>query len=901
MSVSQSKQIPVKPLELLDFLEFSRSLTEAEIPSQFIRQYLKDQQTVIDDQFLKGVPVTTLLHQRAELIDHVLSMLWQMYIGDETNDITLIAVGGYGRGELHPYSDVDILILVSDQQLESLQTQIETLLQLMWDIGLDIGHAVRTPQECFEQTQQDISIATNLMESRCLIGDTSLFDSIKKDTSAEKIWASNNFFHAKIKEQKIRHQKHNNTEYNLEPDIKKAPGGLRDLQMIGWIAKRILGIQSLTELVKPGMLSEDEFETLSSCEEFLWEIRYHLHLMTGRNENKLLFDYQKDLAARLGYKDNQGILAVEQFMKRYYRNALTVSEFNDVILQSFNEILFQHNTEQNIISINERFQIRNNLIETVHEKVFENTPSALLEIFVHMAHNKDIKGVRATTIRQIRTYRNLIDESFRKQTENQQLFLQLLKNPHTLFSIMRCMKRYGVLGRYLPAFGQVIGQMQYDLFHIYTVDAHTLLVIKNMRRFRHEEQKQQFPIAHQLFKEIPKPEILYLSGLFHDIGKGRGGDHSELGAKEAQTFAQLHNLSNSDSRLLSWLVENHLIMSMTAQRKDISDPSIIQKFAERMGDVLHLNYLYLLTVADICATNPELWNGWRASLMRQLYTETKRALRRGLENPIDKDERIKETRQEALFLLSSLSDNNFSNQIQEIWNHLGDDYFLRHSASDIAWHTQAIIAHNNNPAPLILVQETTGIQYEGGTQIFIYTQDKANLFAVTVAALDCLSLNIVDARIMTSKTNFSLDTYIVLEEDGSPIGNNPGRIKKIKEQLATALSDEARFPEIINRRLPRQLKHFDSKTHVFIRDSKSQPYTVLELNALDRPGLLAKFGAILMKHKVVMINAKISTLGERVEDVFFLVDENQKPFGGTALSEKLNQDLKKQLDNIENH
>ncbi|HEY9136189.1 MAG TPA: [protein-PII] uridylyltransferase, partial [Pseudomonadales bacterium] len=372
-----------------------------------------------------------------------------------------------------------------------------------------------------------------------------------------------------------------------------------------------------------------------------------------------------------------------------------------------------------------------------------------------------------------------------------------------------------------------------------------------------------------------------------------------LGAKDAIAFAQQHGLSTSETRLLAWLVENHLIMSVTAQRQDISDPDVIQKFAERMGDELHLDYLYVLTIADICATNPELWNGWRATLMRQLYSATKRALRRGLGNPIDKTERIAETRQEALYKLSKLPKKNYSALALPILEHLGDDYFLRNNANDIAWHTQAIIEHGNKATPLVLIQETNELKYEGGTKIFIYTQDKHNLFAATVAVLDTLHLNIVDARIMTSQTNFSLDTYIVLEEDGSPIGNNPGRIQKIRESLVTALADESNYPEIVNRRIPRQLKHFDIKTNVVIRDSENHPYTILELNTLDRPGFLAKFGAILMCHKVELINAKIATLGERIEDVFFLVDENQQAFGNTPLSKQLEKDLLEQLDTLD--
>jgi [protein-PII] uridylyltransferase len=437
------------------------------------------------------------------------------------------------------------------------------------------------------------------------------------------------------------------------------------------------------------------------------------------------------------------------------------------------------------------------------------------------------------------------------------------------------MKRYGVLGQYLPAFGAIVGQMQYDLFHIYTVDAHTLLVIKNMRRLRYPESLESFPVVAEVMQNLNKPELLYLAGLFHDIGKGRGGDHSELGAVDAIEFCLAHGLSQRSANLVAWLTRNHLVMSMTAQKQDLSDPEVIHNFALKVGDIAHLDYLYALTVSDICATNPKLWNSWRASLLRQLYQQTRRALRRGLNTPIDYEELIAETRITALEELSTLG---FSEEaINSIWANFGHDYFLRESAKDIVWHTSEILQHGNNPAPLVAIQKSHLNQFQGATQIFVYTQDLANLFAASVATLDQQHLTVLDARIITATSHFSLDTYIVLDEDNTPITDSH-RLDTIRDSLIKALSHPEQFPTIVQKRLPRQLKHFNVKTEVNISNDITKQQTVLEVMTLDRPGLLARIGLIFMEHGVNLQNARIATLGERVEDVFFISDRHGNPF-----------------------
>ena len=526
--------------------------------------------------------------------------------------------------------------------------------------------------------------------------------------------------------------------------------------------------------------------------------------------------------------------------------------------------------------------------------MFQRTPSALLEAFVILGNMTDICGVRASTVRLLMENASLIDDRFRSDIRNTSLFVELLRCQHALFSSLRRMKRYGILGRYIPAFGAIVGQMQYDLFHIYTVDAHTLLVLKNMRRFRYRETEEKYPVVAKVAQRLPKIELLYLAGLFHDIAKGRGGDHSQLGAVDAREFCLKHGFGKWDANLVGWLAQTHLVMSVTAQKKDVGDPDVINAFAQIVGDITHLDYLYALTVADICATNPTLWNSWRASLLRQLYTQTKRALRRGLGNPIDKQEWILETREAALDILRT--ENIRENVVNTIWDSLGDEYFLRETASDIAWHTAAILQHPVG-GPLILIKQNHSEQFEGGTQIFVYTRDMPNLFAASVAALDQLHLTVLDARIITSKTSFSLDTYIVLDENNVPI-QDYGRLDKIRVTLQHTLADPSHFPDIVQRRLPRQLKHFDLRTTVNISNDIVNQRTVVEVITLDRPGVLARIGRIFMEHGVNLQNARIATLGERAEDVFFITDERQQPIADPVLCEAIAQALKTQLDQM---
>ncbi|UXY51707.1 [protein-PII] uridylyltransferase [Pseudomonas tohonis] len=879
--------------ELFDRGQFQAELALKSSPIAAFKKAIRQAKEVLDTRFANGRDIRRLVEDRAWFVDQILRAAWERFDWSEDADIALLAVGGYGRGELHPYSDIDLLILLDSADHETFRESIEGFLTLLWDIGLEVGQSVRSVDECAEEARADLTVITNLMESRTIAGPESLRRRMQDVTSPERMWPSKDFFLAKRQERKARHAKYNDTEYNLEPNVKGSPGGLRDIQTILWVARRQFGSLNLHALVKEGFLVESECSVLASSQEFLWKVRYALHMLAGRAEDRLLFDHQRKLAGLLGFQGDDAKQAIEHFMQKYYRVVMGVAELSDLINQHFEEVILRSAGSSPAQPLNSRFQLRDGYIEVTHPNVFKRTPFALLEIFVLMAQHPDIKGVRADTIRLLRDSRHLIDDDFRSDIRNTSLFIELFKSSQGIHRNLRRMNRYGILGRYLPEFGHIIGQMQHDLFHIYTVDAHTLNLIKHLRKLKWPELAEKFPLASKVIDKLPKPELIYIAGLYHDIGKGRGGDHSELGAVDAEAFCARHQLPAWDSRLVTWLVQNHLVMSTTAQRKDLSDPQVIFDFAQLVGDQTHLDYLYVLTVADINATNPSLWNSWRASLLRQLYTETKRALRRGLENPLDREEQIRQTQTAAIDIL--VRNGIDQDDAEQLWSQLGDDYFLRHTANDVAWHTEAILQHPAGNDPLVLIKETAQREFEGATQIFIYAPDQHDFFAVTVAAMSQLNLNIHDARIITSTSQFTLDTYIVLDTAGGSIGDNPARVKEIREGLIEALKNPDEYPAIIQRRVPRQLKHFAFPPQVTISNDAQRPVTVLEVIAPDRPGLLARIGRIFLDFDLSLQNAKIATLGERVEDVFFVTDADNQPLADPELCQRLQAAIVSQL------
>jgi len=826
----------------------------------------------LQKRFLAGESVAILVPLRAAIVDRLLRELWSQTAAELKEPAAIVAVGGYGRGELHPGSDVDVMVLTGERSNSGqFGKSIAAFFTSLWDVGLEIGHSVRSVAECAAQAGQDLSIATTLLESRLVAGSATLLAAMNAAIQSEHAWSSEQFFAEKRKEQNERHARYEHTAYQLEPNVKGSPGGLRDIQMIGWVAKHHFGVKTLDELVEKEFLTTGQLKLLREGELFLWRVRFGLHVMTGRGENRLLFDHQSRLANILGYEDATYTLAVEQLMQRYYRTVMDLSRLNEMLLQLFEEAILL-DAKAVPTPINERFEVKNGFLRTVNDKVFSSYPSALLELFLLLQTETNIRGVSAYTVGQIRRNLDLIDEEFRQNPRNHRLFLSILRAPAGVTHELRRMNLYGVLGLYIPSFGRIVGRMQYDLFHAYTVDQHTLFVVSNLRRFALSRYDHEHPHCSPLMQSFEKPEIVYLAGLFHDIAKGRGGDHSELGAIDAESFCLEHGLSKYDARIVAWLVRQHLTLSMTAQKKDIGDPDVINEFAALVRDQIHLDYLYVLTVADVKATNPRLWNSWKASLFRELYMQTARALRRGPESPIDRDLLITETKETAQKRLkeSSLS----AQDIDHIWQLFTDDYFLRYRSREICWHTAFLIDQEiDSTAGLV----DTQLQSNGdGIEAVLYSPQTKRSFAMTTAVLAELGMTIADVRIVPLSNGYSLDTYIFMALD-QRIEIDAARLSRIHRALEDIFSSEKDDQAIVTRPQTRQARVFTTKTSVSFSRDDTNNRTVMELVTGDRPGLLSTIGQLFLELNIDIDTAKILTIGEKAEDVFYISDVHDKP------------------------
>ncbi len=842
----------------------------------WVRENVAAAQSHLEWRFRQGVPVDVLVEQRSRFVDSVLRLAWRRFGLDEHGPRhALVAVGGYGRGELLPSSDIDLLILARQTMRGRESERIRDFLAFLWDIGLAVGNSVRTVRECMNEARRDVTVATNLMEGRLVCGSADLLARMHDRTGPDRIWSSRRFFEAKMAEQRGRHRKFDDTGHNLEPNVKEGPGGLRDIQTIGWVARRHFGAQTLAELVDHGILTTEELAALESGRRFLWRVRFALHVLTRRAENRLLFDYQRQLAEMLDFEDDGDRLGVERLMKRYYREVMEVSRLNEMLLGHFEEVILYRHRQDRVKPINRRFQAVNGYLEVTRKDVFRRFPFALLEVFLLLQQHPDIEGVRASTIRLIRANRYRIDNRFRADIRARSLFLEILRQPRGINHELRRMHRYGILGAYLPVFDQVAGQMQYDLFHVYTVDEHSLFVVRNLRMFADPARHHEFPHCANIFARLPKPELLYIAGLFHDIAKGRRGDHSELGSDLVREFCTLHGFGQYDTGLVAWLIRHHLLMSITAQRRDISDPAVVSEFAQTVGDHVHLDYLYLLTIADIRGTNPGLWNDWKDALLHDLYRSTVRALIRGLENPIERAELVRETRDEAGRLAAAAGIDHRATQA--LWDNFGDDYFLRHSADEIQWHASNILNADADDIPLVLVRVG-----RGGIEVFVYAPDREFLFAASASILDRLGLTVLDSRIITGNHGMTLDSYVVDDIAASSAGDS------LHEEIRTALQSGLRKPADVPRRVrrlaKRQLKHFTIPVEVNFTCDASNQHTVMEVIAADRPGLLAHIGWALADARVRIRHAKIATFGERAEDVFYVTDEHNRPLAESRLA-----------------
>ncbi|MDD5266166.1 MAG: [protein-PII] uridylyltransferase [Methylococcales bacterium] len=838
--------------------------------------------------------VSDLLKERSDFIDLILSCCWQHFLGAHAHQLSLCAVGGFGRRELFPHSDIDIIILLDSDDTAPYQEALANLFTFLWDIGLKPGHSVRTVNECVNVAIEDQTIMTSLMEISLIAGNTTLYEALILRITPNKIWPSDQFFAAKMEEQRLRYAKFHHTAYNLEPNIKEGPGGLRDMQVVAWVFKRHYNSSTLKELIKYGFLPESEYAELISARDVLWRIRYALHLLTNRAEDRLIFDYQRDLAQQFGFSTehqeyNQD---VERFMQFYFKTVQGLERLNEMLLQLFDERFVTGEMDCKITLINDEFIAINGYLEAENESLFEQNPLALLEVFLLLQLNPTLLGIRATTIRLIRKNLHLIDTAFRENKTANRLFIEIFRGPRGLTHELRRMNRYGVLAAYLPSFANIVARMQYDLFHIYTVDEHTLFVIRNLRRFSLEKHSNEFPLCNSVFLLIAKPEILYIAALFHDIAKGRSGDHSAIGEDIARNFCIQHDLSTHDTKLITWLVRSHLVMSMTAQRKDISDPDVVHEFAQKIGSIEYLNHLYLLTVADIRATNPELWNDWKDALLKELYSATHKALLHGLQNPVALADRLRENKQEAKEELLKLGISE--EIINSAWEHTSDDYFLRYSADEIAWHTMAIASSSEADLPLVLLRPQT---QRGSAEIFVYTKDEGPIFSISTDTLDQLGLTILDARIMTTQDNYVLNSFQVLEQTGKPI-NESFRSAHICSALRNNLlhGGAKNHINIHRQSKSRQALHFPIPTSVKFQSDPLNRHTVIELITTDRAGLLSTIGRAFIKQEVNLLSAKITTIGSRAEDMFYITDQQLQPINDTDKQNLIREEILKMLE-----
>lgn len=872
--------------EWFDMPELERALADSQPSTSRCRAFIKEADRILSAKFLAGADIESLVYARSWLVDQVLSQCWNGVMGDF--DGALVAVGGYGRNELLPGSDVDLMILLPVVEDADTGRRLENFLMLLWDIGLEVGHSVRTLEECSSQAAADITVATSLMEARLLTGSRALFETMRESVCPARIWPSKDFFEAKLREQEERYERFDDAMYNLEPNVKEGPGGLRDAQVIGWIFKRHFGTDRMKDMVSRGLITENEYHALMEGQRFLWKVRFGLHHLTRRREDRLLFDHQRTLAKQFGYRDSEHELGVERFMRDYYRAIRELSRLNEMLLQLFKEMILYAGDPGEVVPINRRFQARKGFLEVVHERSFKRYPFALLELFLLMQQNSKLKGVRASTIRLVRDHCYLIDDSFRADLRCRSLFMEIFRQPRGLTHELRRMNRYGILGAYYPTFGNIIGQMQHDLFHAYTVDEHTLFVIRNLRRFSISRYAHEFPLCSRIAETIPKRELLYLAGFFHDIGKGRGGDHAELGAVDALEFLRLHGLSEYDCNLVSWLVQNHLLMSQVAQRRDTTDPEVINEFARQVGSMVRLDYLYLLTVGDIRGTNPNLWNSWKDALLKDLYTTTRLALSRGLENPLLRGELINDIKEAARQGLIARGID--LEQLHRLWDDFPDYYFLRHKADEIIWHAQIVLEPGHSEGVRVDLRPQTE---RGGSSLFIYSPVNARLFSRTTALLDQLGLTITEARIMTSKRNYAIDTYVLLDASGEPIVDpyqGEELLTLMREEMAS--TDTSSLP--VSRPTPRRVRHFKVETRVnFMRD-RNDRCTIVELFTTDYPGLLSRVGRIFDASGTVLESAKVATFGSQAEDVFYVTNSSGTPLtedDQTRLRDKLVEGL----------
>ncbi len=870
--------------KLLNPAVFKYSLDDTkQLPIEPFKKTIKRALAQLKEHQNNGVSAANLVSKYTWMIDQLVIIAWDHHIKHYpiNSSLALIAVGGYGRGELHPYSDVDLLILLEDDDYDSAKELIENFLRFLWDIGLEVGHSVRSIKDCAKEAKADITIMTNLLEARHLAGAKDLLKTLDDKIRVPRSWGPEKFFLGKLEEQQQRHAQYQDTAYSLEPNLKESPGGLRDLQTILWVYNRHYGVRSFKEMNDQELINDDEYRLLIRARNILWKMRSGLHLITNRHEDRLLFDTQRQLAEEFGYHDTKAHLAVEQLMKRYYRTAKHVIYLNEILIANYR---VRHNKRFSLSSgkvLDTNFVLKNKMIEQRELDVFEREPRAMLKLFSLMQDYK-ITAIHPDTIRAIRANLEAVNTQFRNDSETKTLFLKIFKHQGIgLTNALARMNAYGLLGAYIPTFGAIVGQMQHDLFHVYTVDGHTLKVIENLTRLR--KYPDEFAMASEILAGLYKPERLFLGALFHDIAKGRGGDHSVLGESDAYEFCLQHGLSEYDAKLVGWLVLSHLMMSHFSQRRDISDPDVIKEFAAIVGDQEHLDNLYLLTLADIRGTSPKVWNAWKGQLLLELYQATRQALRQGVAQPINEEEHVKDDKQLAMeLIIDQLGEKNVNQEhIHQFWNTLPNDYFIRNEPYYIAWHASSLTNTSALSVPFVSVRYSERLE---ANMFFVFAPETNRLLTQVTGSFDQLELNIIEARLQLSSNGFALYSFnaVVPESENA---TKHDYMQFLERRLRSLMLEQDDQKATSRRNASRALKHFPIQPRVsFLFNSKL--YTTMEVVAQDQPGFLHNVALVLQEHNLILLSARIATFGERAEDIFYIRHGDHTPVvDSTVLSE----------------
>ncbi|MBL26868.1 MAG: [protein-PII] uridylyltransferase [Rhodospirillaceae bacterium] len=842
-----------------------------------LKRSLEEGRKELEHRLESGTAGPQITAGHAYLIDQIIGVLFEFAVTrvypvsnpTAADRIALVAVGGYGRGEMAPFSDVDLLFLIPYKQTPRGDQIVEYVLYMLWDLGLQVGQSVRSVDECLSRAKRDITIRTNLLEMRFLWGEQSLFSELERRFKRELIAGSGpEFLTAKLGERDERHGRMGDSRYVVEPNIKEGKGGLRDLHTLLWITRYLYDAESIDDLVAEGVLTPSERRKLMKARRFLLTVRCHLHYVAGRAEERLTFDVQPKIARRMHYTDHAGATRVERFMKHYYLIAKTVGELTRVFCADLEAKHKRWATAwlprlglgQRMV---EGFPVESGRISIEGPTAFVDDPVRLIQLF-HVAQKRDL-DIHPEALRQIGQDLRLVDD-IREDPRANALFMEILTSRKDPETSLRRMNEAGVLGRFIPDFGRVIAQTQHDMYHVYTVDEHTIFAIGILSRIEQGKIGDEVPLATDIVHKVQSRKALYLAVFLHDIAKGRGGDHSELGAKVARRLGPRLGLTAEETETVSWLVLHHLLFSGTAFKRDVDDPKTVTDFVEVVQSPERLRQLLVLTVADIRAVGPKVWNGWKGQLLRDLYHQAE-DLMMGGDLAAGRNRRVAMAIDNLKAHLPDWPDDEIDAYVARHY----PPYWIAFSAETHARHARLLRQADREKRPLTL--DTQVDRFRSVTEITLYAPDFYGLFAGVAGAMAVCGANIVDAKIFTTTDGMALDVFWIQDAAGGAF-DRPDKLAKLATAIDQTLAREMKPAEVLagQRRLPSRTEVFTVEPRVFIDNAASATRTVIEVNGRDRPGLLFDLTRTLRELSLSIASARITTFGERAVDVFYVKD-----------------------------